>query len=228
MSETPRLLLVGASGLIGREVIRLAVGREDFRLLALSRRELDLPPGARMEVLLADPSGWREAIMAIAPDRVICALGTTRRKEGGDEAALAAVDRDLVVDVCRHAKEAGAKGFVVVSSVGADRQSRNHYLRTKGEMEQQLMRVGIDRLDVLRPGLLRGERTGDRRPLERLAMLASPLVDLFLHGKRSKYRSISATEVAAAAIQCSRERAKGKFAFHHTGIRRMARRLPRG
>ncbi len=58
MSKPVRIALVGASGLIGMSLIRLAVGRSDLRIVAVARRELQLPPGARMEVLLADPASF--------------------------------------------------------------------------------------------------------------------------------------------------------------------------
>ena len=64
------------------------------------------------------------------------------------------LDRDLVLRQAMHAKAAGVRGFVAVSSVGADMASRNFYLRTKGEMEAGLEKIGFARLDVLRPGLL--------------------------------------------------------------------------
>ena len=97
MSDPLRVLLLGASGLVGRMVMEKAVGRTDLRLIALARREVPLPMGARMEMLLAPVEGWEEAIAALQPARVICALGTTIRKEGGDRAQFVSVDRDLVL-----------------------------------------------------------------------------------------------------------------------------------
>jgi uncharacterized protein YbjT (DUF2867 family) len=224
MSDPLRVLLLGASGLVGREVLRLAVGRSDVRLVALARREVPLPQGARMEVHVAPVEGWAQEIAAIAPDRVICALGTTIRKQRGDQAAFAAIDRDLVLESARSAKLAGAGGFTVVSSVGAGTATRSFYLRTKGEMEAALGKIGFARLDVLRPGLLRGDRMGDLRPLELLGALAAPLADLALHGQRRKYRSIRAVDVAAAALRTGQEKAHGRFVHHHDEMLRLARR----
>jgi len=64
MSKVTRIALVGASGLIGSALIRLAVGRSDIRVIAVARREIALPKGARMEVLVADPANWADAIAA--------------------------------------------------------------------------------------------------------------------------------------------------------------------
>lgn len=224
MSKPIRIALVGASGLIGSSLIRLGVGRDDFRVIAIARRELDLPKGARMEVLVADPAGWDDAIAAANANVLVCALGTTWKKSGKDEAAFRAVDHDLVLACGKAAKKAGIRQMIVISSIGAEAGSKNFYLRVKGEVEAALAKLGIPRLDILRPGLLRGPRTSDRRPGERAAILASPLTDLLLHGSLRRYRSISAATIARAIVGLAREKAAGRFVFEHDAIRRAARR----
>ena len=92
------MLLAGATGLVGAAIIHAVREHPSFRLVALTRREVPIPRGTRMEMLVADPSGWPDAVAAIAPDAVICALGTTRR-EAGSEAAFRAVDHDLVLEL---------------------------------------------------------------------------------------------------------------------------------
>ena len=107
MSDARRVLLVGSTGLVGKRVMEQCVGRSDVRLIALTRREAPMPRGARMEMLVADPAEWAKSVAAIAPDAVICALGTTWRKAGEDEEAFRAVDEELVLWVARAAKAAG-------------------------------------------------------------------------------------------------------------------------
>jgi uncharacterized protein YbjT (DUF2867 family) len=225
MSDPRRLLLVGATGLVGTRVMQECVGRADMRLIALTRREAPMPKGARMEMLVADPAEWEQSIAAVAPDAVICALGTTWRKAGGDEAAFRAVDEDLVLRVAQAAKAAGVSNFVLVSSVGADMASRAFYLRVKAEVEAALRKLRFHRLDILRPGLLRGPRSGDRRPGERLAIALSPVINLFLHGDRRRLRAIDARLVARAALEGAREKARGTFVHEHDAILRLERRL---
>jgi len=224
MSERRRVLLVGATGLVGTCAMQAMREHPALRLVALTRREAPIPRGARMEMMVADPAGWPEAIATIAPDAVICALGTTLRKAGSEE-GFRAVDHDLVLALAAAAREAGVSSFVLVSSVGANAAGKAFYLRVKGEVEAALTRLKFRRLDILRPGLLRGPRADDRRPLERLAMLASPLADLLLHGDRQRYRSIDARTVAAAALQLTGEKAAGRFVHEHDSIVRAARRL---
>lgn len=223
MSKPTRIALVGATGLIGMSLIRLAVNRPDIRIIGISRREVALPPGARMEVLVADPDSWGDAIAAANADALVCALGTTWAKAGKDEAAFRAVDQDLVLACGRAAKAAGVRQMIAVSSVGADPMAKNFYLKVKGETEQALGKLGLTRLDVLRPGLLRGLRE-ESRPAERLGMIASPLADLLMNGGYRKYRSIRSETVAQAIVGLTREAMAGRFVFEHDAILRAARK----
>lgn len=223
MSKPIRIALVGATGLIGMTLIRTAVHRPDIRIIAISRREIALPRGARMEVLIADPENWDDAIAAANADVLVCALGTTWKKAGKDEAAFRAVDQDLVAACGRAAKAAGIRQMIAISSVGADAMAKNFYLKVKGETEQLLGKIGLQRLDVIRPGLLRGPRE-ELRPAERLGMIVSPLIDLVLHGEYRRYRSVHAETVVDAILGLIREKMAGRFVFEHDGILRAARR----
>ncbi|MFP5395802.1 MAG: NAD(P)H-binding protein [Alphaproteobacteria bacterium] len=223
MSKPIRIALVGATGLIGMTLIRMAVDRPDIRIIAISRREIALPRGARMEVLVADPENWDDAIAAANADVLVCALGTTWKKAGKDEAAFRAVDQDLVVACGRAAKAAGIRQMIAISSVGADLLAKNFYLKVKGETEQLLGKIGLSRLDVIRPGLLRGPRD-EWRPAERVGMILSPLLDLLLHGEYRRYRSVHAETVVDAILGLIREKMAGRFVFEHDGILRAARR----
>lgn len=225
MSEPLRVALVGASGLIGTEVVKLCIGREDVHLSAIARSELPLPAGARMEVFVAQADKWGEVLEALRPNAVICALGTTWKTAGQDEAAFRAVDQELVLAVGRAAKAHGVERFVSVSAVGADPHSKVFYLKVKGETDRELARIGLGRLDVLRPGLLLGRRN-ETRPAERIAMALSPLFNPFLGGRWRPYRAIPAETVARAALYLATRPARGRFVHDHDAILRAARSLP--
>ena len=219
-----QIVLVGATGLIGGVVIERAVGRERYRLTAIARREAPLPAGARMEMLVADPANWAQAIAAADAATIVIALGTTWKAAGKDEAVFRATDHDLVLACAGAAKAVGVRQCIAVSSVGALSSSSNRYLRTKGEVEDALAKLKFERLDILRPGLLRGSR-GESRPAESLAMLASPLTDALMHGGLRRYRSVRATVVADAILALAAEKPRGRFIHEHDAIVRAAAKL---
>lgn len=218
-----RVALVGATGLVGRRVIQIASAGDEVRILGIARREAPLPPGARMEMFVSEPDKWGELLAAVRPRALICALGTTWKKAGRDEEAFRAVDQHLVLATAEAARRAGVPNMVLVSAAGADARARSFYMRVKGETEAALSRVGFKRLDILRPGLLRGEREGELRLAERAALIAAPLIDPLLSGSWESYRSIDAGLVAEAALGLALRRAGGRFTHDNEAMRRAAR-----
>ena len=218
-----RIALVGATGLIGRRMIEISSAGDEVRIVGIARREAPLPPGARMEMFVADPDRWSEVFEAVKHRALICALGTTWKKAGRDEAAFRAVDQDLVVQTAQAAHAAGVPNMVLISSAGADPMAKKLYLKVKGETEQMVSQVGFKRLDILRPGLLRGTREGDFRLLEKLAMIASPVIDPLLSGSWEQFRSIDADVVVEAALGLALRRAAGRFTHDNDSMKRAAR-----
>ena len=223
MSDRIRIALVGATGLVGRMIIQQASASEQVALVGIARRETELPKGAKMEMVIADPANWGEVLAAVEPDVLVNTLGTTWKRAGRDEDAFRAVDQELVLATARAAVEAGATRMVSVSSVGADMRSKNFYLKVKGEVEKELRESGFKRLDILRPGLLKGPRERDMRIGEGLARIASPLIDPMLRGDMIKYRSITGETVAKGALELALRKAAGKFVHDNGGIWRAAR-----
>ncbi|MGB7373103.1 NAD(P)H-binding protein [Pontixanthobacter sp.] len=226
MSSPLSIALVGATGLIGRTLIERSVGREDIRILAVARREMKLPAGAKMELVVAAPQEWGAVFERVRPDVLVSALGTTWSKAGKDEAAFRAVDQHLVLDTALAAKASGVMRMIAVSSAGADAASKNFYLRVKGEVERDLMKAGLSRLDILRPGLLRGSRRNDPRLGESLAAVVSPVMDMMLHGPYRKYRSVRAEVAADGILALALKKAAGRFIHDGDAIMRAANSLP--
>lgn len=165
-----KLLLAGATGLVGSHVLRLALA--DTRITQVSapvRRALStthaklLAPVVDYDAL-PEEAGWWQA------DAVICALGTTM-KVAGSEAAFRKVDHDYPLAVARCARAQGTPTYVLNSAAGADAQSRFFYNRVKGELELALAQLGFASLTYVRPGLIGGKRN-ERRPAERAAIAA--------------------------------------------------------
>ena len=153
-----RLLLVGASGEVGRAVLAQALAdRRVAEVVALSRRPL--PAAEKLINVVVDFDKLPEQAPWWAVDAVICTLGTTQRAAGSNE-KFAAVDRDLPLRIARRAREVGATRFALNSSLGADAGSGNFYLRTKGEAEDAIRELGYPGYTIVRPSLIKAKKNG--------------------------------------------------------------------
>lgn len=218
-----RIGLVGATGLIGSRLIEISSASDVARMVGIARREIDMPEGARMELFVASADKWGEVLAAVKPNTLICALGTTWRKAGKSEEAFRAVDQDLIVETARSAREAGVSNMVLISAAGANPKSKNLYMRVKGETEALVTALRFKRLDILQPGLLRGDRVGDFRFVERLALAVSPIIEPLLPDKYSSFHSIKVELVAEAALGLAMRKAAGRFTHDNEAMRRAAR-----
>lgn len=220
------MLLAGATGLVGgRALARLLAGPDGPRVVAPVRRPLAIDH-PRLTTVVGefggDADALREKLRAAAPavSAYVCCLGTTLRDAGSRE-AFVAVDRELVLRLAGIARELGARHAVLVSSVGASAQSGNFYLRVKGEVERGLAALGFARVDVLRPGLLLGERAQHRRG-EAIARALAPAFNPLLRGKLARYRAIPADSVAAAAVALLSQDSDGVFVHEHASLSGLA------
>ncbi|WP_373475545.1 NAD-dependent epimerase/dehydratase family protein [Sphingorhabdus sp.] len=212
------VVIAGASGLIGSALCTILDGH---KLDILVRRPVgNLPDAITQHV--AEPSRWPEIIMALSPDIAISCLGTTWKKSGKDASQFRAVDKDLVLAFAMATHLAGASQFIAVSSVGATKDTGNLYLRTKGEVEDSLALLAFDRLDIMRPGLLTGDRRNDRRLGERAAIMVAPIIDRLIPGAFSRFRSIPAFTVARAIAKLVGNGTSGRFIHENEAIRSLA------
>ena len=226
---TPRgqhILLAGGTGLVGGFVAREVLAAPGFNgvLVAPGRRAVGVVDARLVAPVLDFSASGADGELAAAAhaahalplDAFVSCLGTTLRTAGSREAFLA-VDRELVLRLAQLARGMGASRAILVSSVGASRQSGNFYLRVKGEVEDAMERLGFSRLDILQPGLLIGPRS-ERRPAEALAQRVAPIANALLRGTLRRYRSLEAATVARAIVAMLGESAPGVFSHTHDAI----------
>ncbi|MES2263933.1 MAG: NAD(P)H-binding protein [Pseudomonadota bacterium] len=193
-SNTLRLLLVGGSGAVGQQVLRLAL--EDKRIahvIAPTRRPLPAHPKLDNPVVdfaaLPENASWWQV------DAVICTLGTTI-KTAGSEQAFAAIDLDLPVLAARLARQAGATRFALNSSLGANPRG-NFYLRTKAQAEQAIRELGYPTLTIVRPSLIDAVRAEPRLG-EQFGLMAAGLLRPLIP---RRYRPVKAQAIAHALLE---------------------------
>ena len=204
--------IIGSTGLIGSHLLEQLLQDDTIATVrALVRRPLETRhPKLQVVVIdFADLEAFKEGIRG--SDAVFCAVGTTRARVKGDMAAYRRVDYDIPVNAARCCAETGVKQFLLVSSVGANSQGGNFYLKLKGEAEEGVRGYDIPSIAIFRPSMLLGKRT-ESRPMEAIAQAVSkPLSFLF----PSKYKPIRAADVARAMIAVSKNPAMGAQIYHY-------------
>ena len=184
-------LLAGASGLVGGHLLRLLLDDPRWtHVISVGRRELPIThPKLEQRVTHLPVLGPIPAV-----DDVFCALGTTIKKAGSQD-AFRTIDHDAVVALAQAAGHAGASSFLHVTAMGADPGSRIFYNRIKGLTERDVARVGIPTTVALRPSILDGDRA-ESRPAEKLGLVAMRAAAPVL----GRYRPTRAEDVALAML----------------------------
>jgi len=213
-------LIVGASGAVGKEVVKELVASKAFnKITSIGRRVVDfkitsdhsLEPELKQEIKTSDTKVYngcelRQVIVDFENldqhkgefnniDHVFCCLGTTRAQAGSAE-AFKKVDYTYVVNSGEFAKQANVPHYSLVSSIGADPNSSLLYPQTKGLTEEKLKSFGFSRLSIFQPSFLK-ERDGQRFG-EKVAITIYPAFGWFLP---ENYKPISTRTVAKAMVR---------------------------
>ena len=146
MSKTA--VVFGANGLIGSQLLPLLFADADYsEVKVFVRRSLGIV-NSKLEEVITDFSDLDALRSQVNGDVVFCCLGTTI-KTAGSEKAFRRVDFELVRWAAVAANENGIKCFLVVSSMGANADSKNFYLRTKGEMEKAVTALNFEKCIIV-------------------------------------------------------------------------------
>ncbi|MEW4224958.1 oxidoreductase [Rossellomorea marisflavi] len=193
-------LIAGATGMVGSRLVRLLLDSPRYdKVISIVRRE----SGVVHEKL--DERVQSLDDMRLEPgetiDDVYCCLGTTIKKAKSQE-AFKKVDHGYPLQLAELGKTHGAKQFLLISSMGADVDSRFFYSRVKGMTEGDITALGYSTLHIFRPSLLLGERA-EFRFGEKMGEVASRLLQPLMRGKLRKYRSIEGAQVARGMLSAA-------------------------
>jgi uncharacterized protein YbjT (DUF2867 family) len=211
-------LLVGATGLVGGRCLARLLGDPNYESVrVLARRALTVTD-PKLDVKLVDFDRLSEGDV-VGRDVYLC-LGTTIKVAGSQE-AFRKVDQHYTVTVAKLALASGAERAALVSSVGANAQAKNFYLRVKGETEAEVIALGYRSVAIMQPSLLLGERA-EKRAGEGFAAAASHVVKGLMLGGLRVYRPIEGDTVAAAMIAAVRRGESGVQRYTFDAITKIA------
>jgi uncharacterized protein YbjT (DUF2867 family) len=202
----------GATGFIGSHLLRELLANPDYeRVIAVTRKPLALSH-TKLTTLIGDLASLPALKPQLVADEVFIALGTTR-KHTPDEAEYYKIDHDYPVRAADIAKTNGARSVFLVTAVGANAGSGVFYIRTKGEVERDILALDFDHTHIFRPSMILGQRD-EYRPRERLLIAAWGALNPLLMGPADRYRGLTGEEIARAMANAAQYEA-GKVRIYH-------------
>lgn len=194
-----KALVFGATGLVGSELVKLLVASSEYKEVILFTRKPLEHTTPKVQIVSFDFNNWEGVEQYFTPNaKVFCCIGSTKAKTP-DLTEYHQVDFGIPVKIAEFAARGSCRGMLVVSALGANEGSLNFYLKTKGEMEKEVLVKGIRETYFFRPALLLGERK-EMRTGEDFGKLLNGLFSPLLFGSFKKYKGIEALVVAKAMI----------------------------
>jgi uncharacterized protein YbjT (DUF2867 family) len=191
-------LIFGSTGLIGNLLLEELIKSSEYQKIKIFVRQPVGISHLKVEEFAVDFSDTDTFSKKIKGDDLFICLGTTIKKAGSVR-KMEEIDRDLPVKIAALASKNGVKKVAVVSSIGASADSKNYYLRIKGEMELEILKLKFENIAIVRPSMLLGERK-EKRTGEMVGKIVMKTVKPLLIGKMKKYRGIHSRDVAKAMI----------------------------
>jgi uncharacterized protein YbjT (DUF2867 family) len=211
MPENKKALILGATGLIGSHLLDLLLQDNSYSTVRIVVRNPIDRQHAKLEQVKVDFNYLQYYKDAFAVDDVFCCLGTTIKKAGSQD-AFYKVDATYPYEAAKLAKAQGARQYLIVTAMGANKESGIFYNRVKGEVEEKIGGLQFSSYHIFRPSLLLGERS-ETRIGEAIAQKLMPLFSFLLVGGLKKYKPIQGSTVARAMQNIARQQLAGKHIY---------------
>ena len=197
-------LIAGSTGFLGSKILNFLY-KEDQKIYCLSRRKSEIN-SINIEDIIID-FGAINNLSLPKIDHVYLCLGyelrawelismPERKKD-----PFYKVDYEYTLNIAKKAEEVGATSISLVSAVGANKNSESFYLKTKGDLEEEIKKLKFETINIFQPGHLAGRINWQKKKNDpRLDVFAfeigSLFLDPFLVSRLKKFRSINANKLA--------------------------------
>jgi len=213
-------LIIGSTGLIGSQLLNLLLDSNDYiKVISFVKRDTGIKHKKLTQHIIDfdKPEMYKEVVVG---DDFFCTIGTTI-KSAGSKNAFRKVDFEYPKQFAAFALQHKVNQFLLISSLGADENSSNFYLKTKGEIENFLKNCDFESVSILQPSLLLGNRTEFRLGEKLGAFFMKTFSFLFL-GNIKKYKPIESKTVAKALLKIAQTNTKGFKIYESDAIQEIA------
>ena len=196
-------LVFGSSGLVGSHLVRLMNKNSNYEKIKLFVRSTSEIKTSKIEIINTDFNNLSNHKEDINGDDCFFCIGTTK-KNTPDKDEYRRIEYDIPVEIAKIAKSNSINSFFYVSSGFADSKSSSAYLKNKGQVEEELIKLNFSILGIMRPSFLVGNRK-EKRPGEEVGIFFFKIFSPLLLGPLKKMRPIQSEKVAKVMIKVANE-----------------------
>ena len=194
-------LVFGSTGLVGGHLLDQLIKNENYNKIKLFVRSEIIINDLKVEIVKTDFNNIEKHKEEMTGDHCYFCIGTTRQNSP-DKDEYRKVELDLPKQIAQITKSNSVNSFVFVSSGYADPNSSGDYLKFKGLVEEELKRLSFNKLGIMRPSFLIGDRK-EKRLGEKLGIFVFKLLSPLFLGPLKKMKPIQSEKVAKAMIKIS-------------------------
>ena len=194
-----KALVIGATGAVGKDLVEQLLKDDTFeRVDVFVRREMPLLSSKLVShvVDFDHPEGWSDLLTG---DVLFSCLGTTIKAAGSQDAQWK-VDYTYQYEAAKAARANGVQQYILVSSVGADAKSKIFYSRMKGQLDEDVAKLGFPGCFILRPPSL--IRKGSDRFGEKAGVVVLKALNAI--GLMRSWTPMPTEDVAAAMVRLAK------------------------
>ena len=194
-------LVFGSTGLVGGHLLDQLIKNENYNKIKVFVRSEIIINDPKVEIIETDFNNMEKHKEEMTGDHCYFCIGTTKQNSP-DKDEYRRVELDLPKQIAQITKSNSVNSFVFVSSGYADPNSSGDYLKFKGLVEEELKRLSFNKLGIMRPSFLIGDRK-EKRLGEKLGIFVFKLLSPLFLGPLKKMKPIQSEKVAKAMIKIS-------------------------
>ena len=191
-------LIFGSSGLVGKNLLNQIINNSNYskvKIFVRSSLEISDP---KVEIINTDFKDLQKIENLIIGDDCFFCIGTTK-KNSPDKNEYRRVELDLPKKIAQISKSNDIKSFIYVSSGFADPKNSGDYLKFKGLVEEEIKSLNFEKIGILRPSFLLGNRK-EKRVGEKIGIFIFKLLSPLFFGPIKKMKPIHSEKVARSMI----------------------------
>ena len=146
-------IIIGATGATGTALLKQLIIDDIFKKIIVFTRNPIKITSNKIEENLVDFNNIEKWSGLIKGDIIFSALGTTKKEAGGKDAQYL-VDFTYQYNIARAGAENKVQKYLLVSSIGANSDSKFFYPKIKGKLEDAVKKLNFQNIHVLQPPVL--------------------------------------------------------------------------